>query len=71
MSVIEKWVTVDCPGCGGVARARVLHVIAWGAIPGSVVPHHVHIICEHLCSISGYAAREAVPLCPHCGQLAA
>ncbi len=35
MSVIEKWIAVDCPGCGGQARARVLHIIAWGSIPGS------------------------------------
>ncbi|MFF2830439.1 hypothetical protein ACFVSK_01620 [Cellulosimicrobium cellulans] len=66
MSVIEKWVGVTCPNCGALARARVLHIIAWGAIPGSAVPHHVSIVCEHLCRVTGIAARETVCLCPHC-----
>jgi hypothetical protein len=66
MSVIEKWVGVVCPDCGGPARARVLHVIAWGAIPGSVTPHHVSIVCTQLCTISGFDAKEAVRVCPHC-----
>lgn len=66
MSVIEKWISVVCPDCGGPARARVLHIIAWGAIPTSAIPHHVSIVCEHLCTISGFDAKEAVRVCPHC-----
>ncbi|UKJ64365.1 hypothetical protein H1Q78_02650 [Cellulosimicrobium cellulans] len=69
MSVIETWVSVVCPGCGAPARARVLHIIAWGAIPGSVTPHQVSIMCEHLCIISGFGAKESVRVCPHCRVL--
>jgi len=68
MSVIEKWISVSCPDCGAPARARVLHIVTWGAIPGAATPHHVHIVCEHLCAISGYEAKEAVRNCPHCEE---
>lgn len=66
MSVIEKWIAVDCPGCGSHARARVLHIIAWGSIPGSRVPHHVSILCPLHCSITRDEAASAAPVCPEC-----
>ena len=66
MSVIEKWVTVACPGCGTSARARVLHIIAWGSIPGTQVPHRVSILCPHHCPVTRGEATSAVPVCPEC-----
>lgn len=66
MSVIEKWITVGCPRCGIPARARVLHIVAWGSIPGSRIPHRVSIVCQHHCSISRGEAALAVPVCPEC-----
>lgn len=66
MSVIEKWITVDCPGCGAPARARVLHIVAWGSIPGAQIPHRVSILCPHHCSITRDRAASAVPVCPEC-----
>jgi len=68
MSVIEKWVAVTCPGCGAPARARVQHIIAWGSIPDSPVPHRVSILCEHRCPVPPADVRSAVLVCPHCEQ---
>ncbi|NDO88012.1 hypothetical protein [Cellulosimicrobium composti] len=66
MSVIEKWVPVVCPGCGAPARARVQHIIAWGSIPGTPVPHRVSVLCEHRCAVSRDDAVTAVHECPEC-----
>lgn len=66
MSVIEKWFSAPCPDCGA-PPARVLRIIARGAIPSSVTPHHVSIVCTQLCAISGFDAKEAVRVCPHFG----
>jgi hypothetical protein len=69
MSVIEKWVAVDCPRCGSPARARVQHVAVWGALPGAHLPHRVSVLCGGGCHLLADEAREAVRRCPHCDEL--
>jgi len=69
MSVIEKWVAVDCPRCGSPARARVLHVTAWGSLPGAHLPHRVSVLCGGGCRVPADAARGTVRRCPHCDEL--